>query len=242
MFLGIFDQAISTVSGIQQLEPQIMTQIFWSQVLNFSAPHMAEPHIVAMRERLHAAVTRALAPLRAYLACYAEHAPAIALDIDAFVKSVESSETMSLQTVLEHIAKAEAQYTSASQTLPAAITIGFARVSTKRVRDLVVDVRLRLLQHLKDLVAQVPRKMMFEATKGFESINRQLKVATTCVEDVAKMRKYIDDLPVKVAELAASMEASQEWYQALEDLRCGPGRARCLIEQRGREVCARPVA
>lgn len=215
----MFDQALQSVMGIKQLEPQIMTQIFWSQVNDFSTPHSFEPHIVALRDRLHRAIAHALVPLREYLAAYDEHVAILQLDIESHVKAIETDDDMTLSMVLEHIEKAKEALQHAQRTLPTGVTIGFAKITTKKVRDVIVDLRSKLLQQLKDLVAMIPRRMMQEATKGFEAINRQLKIATTTIEDVAKMRKYIDDLPVAVAELTTAMEASQEWYQALEDMR-----------------------
>jgi len=219
VLLGIFDRALTSLAGIKQLEPLIMSQLFWSQINDLAVPHPREPLILDLRKRLAAAVERAMVPLRQYMAAYDEYLPTLTMDIEAAVKAVETIDGLTLEIVMEQIAKAEDQLARASASLPTGITIGFARISTKKVRDRVLEIQSKLVQSLKDLVALIPRRMMQEATKGFESINRKLKVATDTIEDVDKMRKLIEDLPTTVSELTTAMEQSAEWYAALEDMK-----------------------
>ena len=62
---------------------------------------------------------------------------------------------------------------------------------------------------LKALSARVPKRMMAAVTSKFQEIERALRVKTNSIEDVDEMRKYIEQLPMKIAELYQDIEATK---------------------------------
>ena len=218
-FLGIFDRGIACTQGILTLDQQLMTEIFWSQENYFSSVHPKEAFMVGLRERVEAALTKAMQPAAAYLELFDAYHATLNLDVEEEVDAVAKDEDFSLKMLLAEVAQATKALAEANKNVPASMAVGAIKFNTKQVREAVLEKRTGMLKALKDLVAATPRKMMQEATKTFESFQRQLKVTNESVEDVDAVRKFIADLPGKVAQLKVDMAATDEWYQTLEDMR-----------------------
>jgi len=217
-FLGIFDRAASSVSGIPQIEQQIMDKMFWASQGLLAVPSPGEPHIRALRVRLVEALEKALVPVRAYLGTWERYVPTVELDVDKRIHTIETTEGFGLEVCREEIDRSQVELRAAQEELSILVGVGICKILTKPSRDAVVLRKQKLVAGLKELVATVPRRMMLEATKGFEAIFRQLRVATTSVEDVDKMRRFIQDMPIKIAELTQAMEQSEEWYAEVETM------------------------
>ncbi|CAG9466771.1 unnamed protein product [Pedinophyceae sp. YPF-701] len=215
----VFDQGIAACQGIAQLEPQVLERLLWSHVPPLNTPHPREAHIVALREELTEAVERALEPARAYLAEMRKYEEVLQADYEAFVKELGESEELTLERLKAELTKAEAGAAAVVSGIPNAINLGLVRVGIKKVREAIIDRKNKLVAMLRDLMAAVPRRMMAEATRKFEALSRQLQSPMNTIEEVDAQRKFLEDIPKKVAGLEVEMSRTQEWYTALEELR-----------------------
>ncbi len=71
-FLTAAPHCCPQVSGIPVLEPSIMTELFWAIVPHLMTVHPLEEWVQRGRGELAAAISRALEPVREYLALYNE--------------------------------------------------------------------------------------------------------------------------------------------------------------------------
>ena len=91
-----FDDCLSSITGVPQVEHQVMEGLFWSRRPNCASLSAkkridsgveVEPGVEDLQERLTGAIDRLSAPLSKYLSCYDQHIEFLNLDVPALIES-----------------------------------------------------------------------------------------------------------------------------------------------------------
>jgi hypothetical protein len=77
------------------------------------------------------------------------------------------------------------------------------------VRDALLRKQERLVAALKAFAAREPREMLAVAAAKFAELERRLRVRAGSIEELDAQRRFIAELPGKVAPLAAVVEAAK---------------------------------
>jgi hypothetical protein len=77
------------------------------------------------------------------------------------------------------------------------------------VREALLQKQERLIAALKVLAARVPREMLTAAAAKFAELERRLRLKATSIEELDAQRRFIQELPAKMAPLAAEVEAAK---------------------------------
>ncbi|KAF8071068.1 Dnah1 [Scenedesmus sp. PABB004] len=207
--------------GLAQLEPAIMDQLFWPSVPLLSAVHPQEEVAVRARHALSGCLLTALQPLRSHLAQYGAYEPLLGLNVEAHVDALAApGGELGLADVSREVSAAAAELARMEETLPATVCLGVAQVNCVKVRELLLRKQERLVGLLKGFVARVPRDMLAAAGAKAAELERQLRAKAGSIEEVDAQRRLIaEQLPAKLAALAAEVEGARPWYAALEGMR-----------------------
>lgn len=218
--VAVFNHAIQRVTGISQLEPSIMENLFWAYHPQLTAVHPMEPEVVALREAVEGTVQTSLVALREYLDCFKVHEEFLALDVDAYVEVLKAKgEDLALAELKTEEAKAKRELAELRENIPLNKVVCMSLVNCSKVREKLLLKKERQVRLLQELIAYVPRTAMQTISKKFNDINLELKKQCTTIEEVDAMRKYIEDLPRTLLDLRQEVTSTKDWYKALGDLR-----------------------
>ncbi|EFJ44217.1 dynein heavy chain 2, partial [Volvox carteri f. nagariensis] len=216
----LFDAAITRTQGLHTLEPAIMENLFWATAPILSTVHPQEEGVVKLRESLRATLTAALVPLDEYMAKFEKYVGLLQLNVDSYVAALENKGAdLSLTEVRTEIRRASADLESLLESVPVGISLGLVQINLSKTRELLVKKQEKLVSLLKGLAARVPRRSMASVSSKFAEIDRALKAKANNLEDVDEQRKYIEQLPNKIADLMAEVENQRGWYELLDQLR-----------------------
>ena len=87
---------MESLSGITQVERQLMDAMFWPYDAKLLVPVVAEDWLQALRGRCDAVLARELPPLKAYLAAYDTHLKFLRLDVDAYLAELAEASAASM--------------------------------------------------------------------------------------------------------------------------------------------------
>ncbi|WIA31960.1 hypothetical protein OEZ86_002815 [Tetradesmus obliquus] len=218
--IAVFDRAIAKLQGLSQLEPAIMDQLFWPSIPLLNAVHLQEEVTVRARDALSGCVLASLQPLRSYLAKYAAYEPLLTLNVEAYVEALAAKGTeLGLADISREVASHSAELAHMEEHLLPTVCLGLVQVNCMKVREALLRKKEKLVGMLKALVARVPRSMVAATSARFSELERQLKAKASSIEEVDQQRKFIAELPAKMASLVAEVEGAQPWYAALESMR-----------------------
>eukprot|EP00960_Hanusia_phi_P052213 761318-Hanusia_phi.AAC.6 len=101
MPLLLYDAAIEVMQGIPQLEPQILTNLFWPEKPNLGAPDSHDPVVNKFRELMAEALKLARSPLEQYLHALEPLQSVMALDVPSIIKQWETKTPEEIAAQLE---------------------------------------------------------------------------------------------------------------------------------------------
>jgi len=214
----IFEHAMKSCTSIPQLDPSIMEGLFFTHIPMLNSVHSLEPHVSLWRERLGVAVQHAVTALHEYLAFYAPYEKLLRLDINEYIKGLETSET-GLSELTAEIDKHAKELVKIENAIPASVTIGPFAVSTKKVLTALMEKISSLLAKTKDFLAQKPKKMCEEIVAKYKDLNKQLMVKSSDPETVRAQRELMDMMPKLVQEMQEITEQTKPFYLILDNLR-----------------------
>eukprot|EP00878_Enallax_costatus_P016966 GHUV01017809.1.p1 GENE.GHUV01017809.1~~GHUV01017809.1.p1 ORF type:complete len:1283 (+),score=439.89 GHUV01017809.1:87-3935(+) len=218
--IAVFDRAISKLQGLNQLEPGIMDQLFWPSALLLNSVHLQEEVTVRARDALSGCLLASLQPLRSYLGQYSTYNGLLNVDVESYVQRFAAQGVdLSLADISKEVANQIAELSYMEENLLPTVNLGLVQVNCVKVRDTLLRKKEKLVGMLKAVVARVPRAMVSLTSAKFSELERQVKAKAVSIEEVDAQRKFIAELPAKMASLVAEVEAAKPWYNALEAMR-----------------------
>jgi dynein heavy chain len=97
-------------------------------------------------------------------------------------------------------------------------TKGAFSVNTRKVKEFLAEKRAGLIEKVKLLLSDYPRKICEKVNAEFKNVNKLLAIKTTDPEGVAQQRELIESLPKLIAELNEELEAAHPYFDALDKM------------------------
>ena len=216
--LQMFETAITSLHNIKNLEPAIMSKMSWQAVPTLMAVHLGEPKVQDIRNQLIDDIKGATDNLSAYLALYDEHVPLLRLDIPKYAEELGGREELTLADLMNEVAKHEQNLARIDEMIPVAIIVGAFSLNTRKVREFLMEKCEALIEQVKLLIADFPRKICEKVNAEFKQINKQLAIKTTDPEGVKAQRELIESLPKLVTELNEVLAEAYPYFEALEGM------------------------
>lgn len=218
--VSVFNHALNRLTGISQLEPSIMENLFWAYQPQLTAVHPMEPEVAKLREACEKGVKESLVAVQAYLDKFERFRGLLILDVEAYVGALKAKgEDLTLGELKVEVAKAKQELAELQADIPLSKVVGMCLVSCTKVREKLLARKEKQVEMLTDLVAHVPKQAMMGISAKFNAINQELRKPCADIEAVDGMRKYIEDLPRVLMDLKAEVASTRDWYKALSDMR-----------------------
>lgn len=217
--LKVFEQGVTSLQGIPSIEPSIMESLFWGSIPILNAVHPMEPRVITAREALENTVKFSLVALNDYLKQYEKYNHLLELDVNKFCQELSTREDINLDVLKTTITENEEYLAHLKTSIPTSIIVGSYMVHTGKVREFLLAKQNDLIAKVKDVVVEIPRKRVREICQKYEEIDRKLKVKTQNPEDVDDMRRLMETVPSKNAELREEIQSLNDYYNCLHDMR-----------------------
>ena len=215
MPLEIYDAGIAVMQGIPELEPLILTNMFWPEKPDLAAPDNNDINVKERRCEMEAALKASLGPLQAYLDTLEPLQTIIDMDVEKVVKEWEVKKPEEIATGLQNF---QAKKNSMEERIPRQIAVGGFTVGMERVKKLVIGKYSEIIEGLGGAIALSTRKRSEAAIKGFDTILNTLKKPPASIEVISQTREYILEIPAMLVELKAEVDAVTKDYDLLDSL------------------------
>lgn len=120
--VSLMQRGVAATHGLSQLEPLVMTKLFWAHKPKLASVMAAEEEVVAAREAVHAAWVRVVGYLEAYRAQFAQFSEVIERNNEAYVKELMArGEELTLADVSGELRRAEEALATIQGSIPAKV-------------------------------------------------------------------------------------------------------------------------
>jgi dynein heavy chain len=215
MPLEIYDAGVATMQGIPELEPLILTSMFWPEKPELAAPDEQDPKVAARRQRIAAALKAATKPVEAYLASLKPIQDIVDIDVPAVIKEWEVKKPEEIAAGLKSF---QAKKDSMEGRIPRQVAVGGFMIGMERVKKLVLGKYTEIIDGLGGAIALATRKRSEAAIKRYDSILATLKRQPASIEAIGQTREYIAELPDVLKELKEEVDSVSRDYDLLDGL------------------------
>jgi dynein heavy chain len=213
--LKLFDAATQTMQGILNLEPQVLSNMFWPEKPELSAPDKNDPTVAEQRKQISHAMDKAIQPLFRYLESLAPLEAVLQIDTAAVIKQWEAATPEAIAAQLQAY---QAKRNSMDEKIPKQIVVGCFTVVTDRVRKSVVAKYMELIEGLGGAIATATRKKADVVSRSFDEIFVALKRPPNDIEEIVAAREYAAGLAPTLNDLKAQVEQAMYNYDLLDGL------------------------
>jgi dynein heavy chain, axonemal len=213
--LRLFDAATNIMQGILNLEPQVLSNMFWPEKTTLSAPDRNEPMVAEQRKQIARAMEEAIKPLYRYLESLAPLEAVLQIDTAAVIKQWEASTPEAIAAQLQSY---QAKRNQMDEKIPKQIAVGCFTVVTDRVRKSVVAKYMELIEGLGGAIATSTRKKAESVSRSFEEIFSNLRRTPNTIEEIVESREYAAGLQPTLNELKVQVEQAFSNYDLLDGL------------------------
>lgn len=120
--VSLLQRGVAATQGLSQLEPLVMTKLYWAHKPKLASVMAAEEEVVAAREEVHAAWARVVGHLEAYRGQFAQYSEVMERNTEAYVKELLArGEELTLVDVKSEIRHAEEVLGAMQTTIPAKV-------------------------------------------------------------------------------------------------------------------------
>jgi dynein heavy chain, axonemal len=217
--LNAFDAALKAIAGVKTVERQVMDRLFWPEEPVVPTVHPLEPHVVATRDRMAAALAAATAPLSAYIATFEPYAAFLNLDVEEMVAGMKAKIAANgfvLADCKTAIQKARDSANALIEELPQAVSVGIALVSVTDVRATLIKKQLAVGEGVLKLVASYAADTSSDIIKQYDIMIKALSQPTSDIESLTAVKEFMAACPDKVREQEGRAEANGQCYGLLE--------------------------
>lgn len=120
--VSLMQRGVAATQGLAQLEPLVMTKLYWAHKPKLSSVMAAEEEVVEARQAVHGAWSRVVGFLEAYRGQFAQFSEVLERSNDAYVKElVARGEDLTLADVNGEIHRAEELLAKMKRIIPAKV-------------------------------------------------------------------------------------------------------------------------
>jgi dynein heavy chain len=215
MPLEIYDDGVGVMKGVPELEPLILTSMFWPEKPFLVAPDKNDGGVKVRRERISWALKEARKQLEGYIAALEPLQAIITIDVAAVVREWESKKPEEIAAGLRNF---QTKKDYMDEHIPRNIAVGGFTVGLERIKKLVIAKYTDMIAGLGGAIASSTRKRTEDAVKGFDSMLGILKKPPANVEAIQQMREYMLEIPALLIDLKAEVDSVTKDYDLLDGL------------------------
>lgn len=217
--LSCFDDGLNRSKGMLDIEPLIMSQMFWVGTPTLQTVHPAESWVVALRARVRKCMQMSMAPLTEFLASYAKYESLITLDVNQYLADFAAQERDAADVKKEcdvhFAARAEIE-----ASIPMSLTVGVFNINCEQVRSVLSEKRRTLAMAVLDLLGKKLRSQADEVCNAFADMMARLHQRPNGIEDLTEQREFMKQVPENTSQLQSKIARALSDWDLLEEFKC----------------------
>jgi dynein heavy chain len=249
--MDAFNNCLTSVNTIPQVEHQVMEGLFWSRRPNIASISskervesnvIVEPGVEHLNVRISNALSRVKEPLNNYLKCYDDHIEFLNLNVNDLINSLKPIVKDDISTLrrpalimlVNHHINAKKQILA---SIPSSIVeLGLIVVDANMIRDELKEKHELIIKSLLNILAAHIKTNGRRLLSQFEGMAKKLQTFARNIEELSELQDYCNGAPGLIEEMKEFMVSLYSDFDCLESFNY---QAPVLFHQRW-EICQWP--
>ncbi|XP_058453451.1 dynein axonemal heavy chain 1 [Malaya genurostris] len=214
----LFDEAIRRSHDIHTIDPSLFGSLIFATDLYLSSVGLRDSVMMKRSDVLVLSCRKALIPLKAYAARFAEFKQLFFTNVAEHVETVKSSKS-SLQ-VKEEISFQIRMRESLERTIPLSIVIGTFWVDVKPLREALIQKRKDITFALLAMLTERLRDKTSDIVNDYNEIIDRMCQKPASIEHIYDIRAFMETIPELLQCLEERMKTVVFEYEILDYFRC----------------------
>ncbi|XP_058814901.1 dynein axonemal heavy chain 1 [Topomyia yanbarensis] len=214
----LFDEAIGRSHDVHIIDPSLFGSLIFATDLFLSSIGLRDPVIIKRRDDLVFSCRKAIIPLKAYAARYAEFKQLFFTNVSEYVEEVKITKS-SLQ-VKEEISFQIRMRESLERTVPLCIVIGTFWIDVKPLREALIQKRRDITAALLVMLTERLRDKTSDIVSDYNEIIDKMCEKPASIEHIYEIRAFIESIPEILQRLEERMKTVVFEYEILDFFRC----------------------
>ena len=240
--LEIFDNGVTKLQQISQLEPKVLEGLFKKQANlflkapirpktkpdpNLNPDKMVDENmwVWELYEQLEKELKRGIEPLQEYLKTYETYKALTTLNPDELIhkvgKSDKEEEEKDLKKLIVDIKKEILTYIEKEEQIkkeiPESIVVSMFRINCKDVRKLYEGKYSEIVKGLTNMIVKKCKKQAETLSIKFDKMKEKISKDPKNIEELIMIKREMEALPSKIEEDKKNIEALMDIYDIIEE-------------------------
>ena len=217
--IRIFDEGIEATSNMLDIEPLIMSHLFWVGTPTLSSVSPQEPWVAELRAGVEESIQRCIKPLQSYLRMYERYRELVNLDVQVYLQEfmADDREATDVKKECEKHMRSREQI---GKEIPNSVDIGIFHVSCIELRNKLMAKCQQLSDALLELLCTKLRTQAQEITGEFTKMAQVLYSRPNGIEDLMDQREFMKSVPEAVKSLEGNIRRTLAEWDLLESFNC----------------------
>jgi dynein heavy chain len=214
--LRTFDDGMRVTNGLPDMEPVIMSHLFWVGEPKLESVDLQEPWVVELRERLRFCVRASLQPLQDYAMQYERYRELLELNVKAYIDRFmeEDRDAGDIKKECERHIEARKKIEAG---IPNSVTIGMFHVACDLLRSQLSDKCQQLAHELLEMLSNKLRRQADTISDEFNKMAQVLYARPNGIEDLMDQREFMKTVPDTVRSLDSGIQRALTDWELLQD-------------------------
>lgn len=215
----VFDEGIGATANMLDIEPLIMSHLFWVGTPMLDSVNLQEPWVKDLREGVNANIQRCVKPLQSYLRMYERYRELVDMDIPTYLEEfmADDREATDVKKECEKHMRAREEI---GKAIPNSVDIGIFHVSCIELRRKLMAKCQKLSDALLELLCSKLRSQAHEITGQFNRMAQVLYSRPNGIEDLMDQREFMKTVPETVKSLEGNIKRTLTEWDLLESFNC----------------------
>jgi len=216
--LHVLENGISSLSVIQQLEHQIMTEMFWPSKNCLRYVSRDEPRVKVSIEKLKTVLESAVRPVEKYRELYLNYKEFCVLNVKDMVTRMEADPNTTLDEIAKLISRHRREQALVETNVPAMpIKIGLFCLTCTQVLEKLLQKHSLVISELQKLIVRLVALRADSICGKYKEIMEQIQIKPKDIEGLAAMREYMASIPEMTVVLEKKIEDARRFYEVLDE-------------------------
>ncbi|XP_063979949.1 dynein axonemal heavy chain 1-like [Diachasmimorpha longicaudata] len=212
------EEALLLCHKVKQPYASLLPSLTFPPESYLSSTGLLDHSVCVIREKLNRAYERAIIPLQAYAEEFNRYQDFYTMDPEKYIAIIEKEDS-STAAFQEKISFHRAARAELEKKVPAHIAIGPFHVVLHKLKGFLVEKHNNLSVRLLTLLTEKLKIQLDDCLFEYNEIRRMLREDPKSIEEVFKIREFMEDLPQRVATLTDTVNRLKLEYEVVENFK-----------------------
>ncbi|KAG8232251.1 hypothetical protein J437_LFUL011804 [Ladona fulva] len=213
--LQLFENAVIVSHGIPQVQPYLLTNLRFPDVLFLSSVGLAEENMAEKKQKMLCAIQSAIYPLKAYAREYKEFVSLYFATVEDYIKSF-TTDNPSTTAMKEEAIRQRDYAKDLEERIPDELEIGPFLVLINNVKKVLLEKRWSFYKALLDYLAVKLNERVEEVCLEFKKIILRLNEKPISIEKLFEIKEWMETIPLSVKSQDDVLKIVLNEYEVLD--------------------------